>query len=112
MNKLNLDTLSEDELRVLNQEIVRRLQLMSFVRNKSKLMAFRLGDRVAFETDRGTKEGTVVRVNQKTVSIETVEGNWWRVSPSYLTKVATEADGIERQPSLFSIADGKKVNRP
>ena len=44
-------------------------------------------DRVYF-TNNGEKIiGTVVRLNQKTVSVDADNGGQWRIAPDFLTKV-------------------------
>ena len=101
--KIDLDSMSEHELRTLNSEIIRRLQMHSMIRNKSQLMAFRIGDRVAFDADHGTVEGMVTRVNQKTVTIQSDDGRGWRVSPGYVSKIASPAPTGSRQGYLFSV---------
>jgi hypothetical protein len=103
--KINLDSLSEQELRDLHLEISRRLQMHAFVRTKSKLMAFRIGDRVAFESDHGTVEGMVTRVNQKTVTIQSADGIAWRVSPGFLTKVVGSSGATDRPSNLVAMPD-------
>ncbi len=101
--KIDLDALSEDQLRQLNREIVRRLDVASCARRKAQLMSFEIGDRVEFETDRGVVSGTVVRVNQKTASIETDDGPGYRVAPSLLRKVINERSVYETQGNLFQL---------
>ena len=49
MKKIDLDSMSEAELRELNREIVRRLELYSHTRRKIQLMSFHVGDRVEFD---------------------------------------------------------------
>ncbi len=101
--KINLDALSEDQLRALNRDIVRRLDLANYARRKAQLMSFQVGDRVEFETDRGIVSGTVVRLNQKTASIETDDGPGYRVSPSFLRKVNVERTVQESHNNLFQL---------
>ena len=101
--KIDLDSMSEQELRELNREIIKRLQLQSFVRNKSQLMSFRIGDRVAFETDHGTIEGMVTRINQKTATVEGDDGRGFRVSPCLLSKIVGPAPAMRAQATLFSV---------
>ena len=104
--KIDLDSMSEQELRALNHEIIRRLQMHSIIRNKSQLMAFRIGDRVAFDADHGTVEGMVTRVNQKTVTIQSDDGRGWRVSPGFVSKIVNPAPTARRQGNLFSVPSG------
>lgn len=105
--RIDLDSLSESELRGLHHEVSKRLQVHALVRTQSKLMSFRIGDRVAFESNEGTIEGIVTRLNQKTATIMTDSGRGWRVSPGFLFKVVTETGREAQQPNLFSIMNTK-----
>lgn len=99
--EFDLDSLSEQQLRHLNHEIVRRLQAISAARRTSALAAFRVGDRVAFDADHGAVTGIIVRINQKTASIETDEGRGWRVSPGALSKIS--GSNTEVRTNLFHL---------
>ncbi len=109
MKKIDLDSMTEAELHMLNREVVQRLEFYSSVRRKSELMAFRVGDRVAFDSDLGSVTGTVVRVNQKTASIEGDDGRGWRVSPKFLQKI-TDSPNAHRdtQANLFQFPTSKR----
>ena len=98
---IDLDKLSEQELRHLNHEIVSRLHLIATVRRSTALAVFRVGDRVAFESELGTIAGTIVRINQKTASIDADDGRGWRVSPGALTKIVQNS--TEPQANLFHL---------
>lgn len=100
--KIDLNTLTESQLRELNREIVNRLKIFSFTRRKIQLMAFQIGDRVEFDNGREIISGTVVRINQKTASVETDEGPNYRVSPNLLRK-ANERPVQEFQGNLFQL---------
>lgn len=57
---------------------------------KTNAREFRAGDVVGF--DRGPRrggwiEGTVLKVNRKTISVRANDGRMWRVSPNILEKV-------------------------
>src|SRR3989344_8272931 len=99
--KIDLDSLSEEELRALNREIIKRLDFYSFARRKIQLMEFRVGDKVEFDTDHGTITGTVTRINQKTASIDANDGRGWRVSPGFLRKVGSAQQKPSTQGNLF-----------
>lgn len=99
MKKINLDTLSEAELRELNREIITRLKFYSETRQKVQLMSFRVGDRVEFDTDQGFIDGLIVRINQKTATIDADDGRSWRVSPYFLRKVANVSERPAKQMS-------------
>ena len=105
---IDLDSLTEQELRELNRQIIQRLQIHSLVRQKSQLNSFRIGDRVAFETDSGTVGGMVTRINQKTATIVADDGRGWRVSPGFLNKIVGEARPAVQQENLFSISTNPK----
>jgi ribosomal protein L21E len=72
--KIDLDSMSERQ-----QELNRK---------KSQLMAFQIGDRVAFEVAHVALEGMVTRINHKTATVNPDDGRAWLVSPGLLTKVA------------------------
>ena len=82
-----INKLGEDDLRYLNRLIVDRLKAFMHFRHKEQLRQFIPGDRVRFKTPYGEeKTGTVIRVNQKTVSVSTGESEgWWKISPGLLT---------------------------
>jgi preprotein translocase subunit YajC len=98
--KVDLDLLSESELRELNHEIVNRLQSMALTRRHQQLMAFRVGDRVEFEADFGIIGGTVMRINHKTATIDADDGRSWRVAPSFLRKVGRPVRDVSEQLKL------------
>lgn len=102
MKKINLDSMSEAELRELNREILMRLKFYSETRQKAQLMSFRIGERVEFDTDQGFIDGVVIRINQKTATIDADDGRSWRVSPHFLRKVAGAAERPAEQATLFS----------
>ncbi|MFP4155439.1 MAG: hypothetical protein ACOC00_08280 [Halothiobacillaceae bacterium] len=77
--------LGEDDLLYLNQLIVERLQLIAQARATSQMTRFGRGDRVGFQAPDGRLlEGTVLRLNRKTVSLVTDDGHRWNVAPGLL----------------------------
>lgn len=103
VKKINLDSMSEAELRELNREIVRRLEIFSLTRRKMQLMAFHVGDRVEFDDGYQIISGIITRVNQKTATIQTDDGRGWRVAPSLLRRVNNSRDVSEVQANLFQL---------
>ena len=97
---INLDSMTEEELRSLNREIVRRLEALSFARHKIALLSFHAGERVSFDADGRTIEGVVIRVNNKTATIVADDGRNWRVSPSLLKKSGPPTRDVSEPPSL------------
>lgn len=64
------------------------------------LAKFGVGDRVRFDAKDGQQiEGDVVRVSKKTVTVCSGDGHHWRVSPSFLTKVAGQPAPWEPLPA-------------
>ena len=87
--------LNEEDLRFLNRMIVERLKLISQVRATTLMVSFTKGDQVVFQAPDGRQvEGTVLRLNKKTVSVVTGDGHQWNVSPGLL-QLIQEAGDVE-----------------
>ena len=85
--------MNEDELRFLNRLIVERLKLIGQARSTAMLARFGVGDRVGFPSNSGERKvGVIIRLNKKTASIATDDGQRWNVHPGFLTP-AGPADG-------------------
>jgi len=87
--KIDLSQLTESELVDLNRRIVERLRMIRQVHAHVKMLEFRIGERVWFQTDARRVEGTLVRYNKKSVTVVTDDGDRWTVSPGFLQR--TEA---------------------
>ena len=86
--KIDIESLSYDELVALNHKIVARLKFLDSMRTHKEMMQFAPGDQVSFEPPgRGKQFGTLVKYNKKTVTIITEAGQKWNVSPHLLRKV-------------------------
>ena len=86
--KIDIDKLTEEELVDLNNRIVERLRFLAQTRAHSRMMAFKIGDRVRFQPDdRNPVTGTLVRYNKKTVTVITDDGHRWNIAPNFLKKV-------------------------
>ncbi len=80
--------MNEDDLRYLNRLIVERLKLIGQARSTVMLANFNVGDRVSFQAPSGQrKSGIIFRLNKKTASITTDDGQRWNVHPGFLTAV-------------------------
>ena len=80
--------MNENDLRFLNRLIVERLKLINQARSTVMLAHFSVGDRVSFQTNIGEQKiGVVVRLNKKTASIATDDGEQWKVHPGFLRPV-------------------------
>lgn len=87
--------LGEEDLLFLNQLIVERLRLIAQARATTLMTDFTKGDRVSFWAPDGRKlEGTVLRLNKKTVSVVTDDNHQWNVSPALLQLVQSVGDGL------------------
>lgn len=94
--------MSEDDLRFLNRLIVERLKLIGQARSTTMLARFNLGDRVSFPCVTGErKTGVIVRLNKKTASIATDDGQRWNVHPSFLARV---------EPGTIDVRSDKSPN--
>ena len=84
--------MNEDDLWFLNRLIVERLKLIGQARSTIMLARFSVGDRVSFQSTTGQrKSGVIMRLNKKTASIATDDGQHWNVHPGFLTPVGPEA---------------------
>jgi len=81
--------MGEDDLRYLNRLIVERLKLISQARSTALLAQFSVGDHVGFQAPTGEKKaGVILKLNKKTVTIRTHDGQQWNVCPGFLTPAA------------------------
>jgi hypothetical protein len=80
--------MNEEDLRFLNRLIVERLKLIGQARSTAMLSRFSVGNRVSFQSTSGAvKSGIIIRLNKKTASIATHDGQQWNVHPGFLTPV-------------------------
>lgn len=86
--KIDLTSMTEDELLALNRQVVERLKFLRQARAHAQMVEFQLGDRVSFEPEgRAPQFGVIIRYNRKTVTVLTDGGAQWNVSPSLLRRV-------------------------
>ena len=83
-----VETLDEDQLHALYHVVAQRLQLAQKAHALAAMSRFHVLDRVSFVHNGKQYEGTVTRLNQKTISIMLEDGTRWNIAPSLLTKVA------------------------
>jgi hypothetical protein len=82
--------MGEDDLLYLNRMVIERLNLLAQAKSTVELAQFAEGDRVQFTASDGSiKLGVVLRLNKKTASVRTNEGQSWKVSPGLLRKSDT-----------------------
>ena len=89
---IDIDGLSYDELLDLNDRIIARLKHLDAADTIDAMMKLSLGSKVCFDSGRhGMQVGTLIKFNQKTVSVLTGDGRRWKVSPQFLSPVIEEA---------------------
>lgn len=98
-----VDSLDEDQLHALYHVVAQRLELLQKAHALAAMSQFHVLDRVSFVHNGKRYEGTVTRLNQKTISITLDDGTRWNVAPSLLTKVA---DRKETALQLLRAVDG------
>jgi len=76
-----LKFLSRKELILLERKIKEQLSLKI-------MLEFKLTERVSFEYRGEEIKGTIIRLNQKTVTIIDDNGRHWNVAPSFLKKIS------------------------
>ena len=91
---IDIDKLSMEELLDLNRRIVERLKYLAARDTLEISKKFRVGDTVEFQSEDSTIHGLVIRINRKTLSIKTKEGQW-NVPPQFLKKVAQDEKNRE-----------------
>ena len=98
MSKIDIDSLSEEDLIELNHKIVARLRFLSQMRTHRAMLDFRIGERVKFRpSGRPDLFGVLTQYNKKTVTVITDSGEHWRVAPGLLSKAEpARADSSRR----------------
>ncbi len=86
---IDIDKLSKEQLLALNRRIVERLNYLAARETLEVSKKFRVGDTVEFQSEESTIQGIVIRINRKTLSIRTKEGQW-NIPPQFLKKVTQE----------------------
>jgi hypothetical protein len=74
-----MDTLDEDQLHALYQRVAERLQLAQRAHTLYAMSQFHVLDRVSFVHNEKHYEGTVTRLNQKTINVTLDDGTRWNV---------------------------------
>ena len=101
MDLRNIDTtriesfikgLGEEELRYLNRLIVERLKLVSQEKSTRAMSRFNTGETVHFTDIEGREKcGQILKLNKKTASILTTDGQRWNVAPALLRGIEDDA---------------------
>jgi hypothetical protein len=100
---IDINGLSYDELLDLNDRIIARLKHLDSADTLNAMMKLNLGSKVCFDSGKhGIQVGTLIKFNQKTVSVLTEDGRRWKVSPQFLSPV------IEETSSATNVIDLQK----
>lgn len=102
---IDIDGLSEDELRDLHHRVTERLRMIQQLRAHGAMLKFSIGDRVSFEAEGRRIVGVITRYNKKTVTIIADGGLRWNVSPGFLQRVVKVE--VEQE-----VGRGRPVTRP
>jgi hypothetical protein len=105
---IDIDHLTEHELVDLNHRIVQRLKFLESMHHHQEMMKFTIGEKVSFEAPgRGRQIGTLIKYNQKSVSIITESGQRWNVSPALISNVKSSAEN-DKNARVIAIDAHKK----
>lgn len=84
----DIDALTIEELEALNHRVVERMKFLDNVEAHTAMMQFHPGARVCFDSSKyGHQIGTLMKFNQKTVTVMTDAGRRWNVPPQMLSPV-------------------------
>jgi hypothetical protein len=104
--KIDIDTLTEEELIDLNNRIVERLRFLNQMRAHARMLKFRIGDRVMFQPEgRLPMFGVLTRYNRKTVTVITDSGQHWNVSPGLVRKADPPEGGAAGRPDVVDVGN-------
>jgi len=102
--KINIDELTESELIDLNNRIVERLRFLNQMRAHTKMLEFKIGDRVSFKPEgHPPVVGMLTRYNKKTVTVITDDGQHWTVSPNFLRKEEPPEKADSEKTNVFPL---------
>ena len=102
--------LNEAQLHELHYITGDRLNLFHKTKALFDMQKFKVLDRVYFDYHGEQKKGTVMRLNQRTISVTLDSGEYWKVAPNLLIKIIDEDDvGKEKVSDLIN--NKKKLGR-
>ena len=102
--RIDIDGLTEAELVDLNNRIVERLRFLHQARSHKRMLDFKIGDRVSFQSEgRGMVVGILTRYNKKSVTVITEAGERWNVAPQFLHRLVESSTAQEGNPTIVPI---------
>ena len=100
--KMDLESLKEEELIKLNEQIIKRLKELEAHRSEPLASQFKIGELVSFQQGEGREEAVIIRVNEKTVSVMTANYVKLVIFPELLIKTKSSTEKIRLlQSKLF-----------
>lgn len=79
---------TEEDLFAVNKAVIKYINERRRVAAVKESLKYQRGDRVWWNSRKGYKvEGTVIRVNQKTLTVDSDDGRGWRVPYTMVKKV-------------------------
>lgn len=104
--------LDEDELHALYHQLAARMRLVHRAKELYAMKDFQVLDRVVFHHASQRIEGTVLRINQRTISVVADDGVNWKISPQLLKKLGQEAEVEDIALALTKAATSKPRPAP
>ena len=102
--RIDIDQLTEPELIDLNNRIVERLRFLHQARAHTRMLDFKIGDRVSFQPEgRAMVVGMLTRYNKKSVTVITEAGERWNVAPHFLHRIVESSASQEANPNIVPI---------
>jgi hypothetical protein len=102
--KIDIDTLTEQELMELNHKIIERLKFLESMRAHAEMLELNMGETVSFSPPgRGELTGRLVKYNKKTVTVLTEDGQKWNVSPHLLERVTKPKRKVKRSGKIIAM---------
>ena len=102
--KIDIDKLTKEELIELNNKIVARLRFLGQMHAHSRMLEFKIGDRVSFQPEgHPIVVGMLTRYNKKTVTVITDSGERWNVAPSLLRKTEQSTRAVVRDDKVIPL---------
>jgi len=77
---MRIDDMSLDQLLALNEVICRRIDELQARQEMDVLSRLTLGQAISFETREGQVFGRVIKINRKTVLVQSEDNRQWKVS--------------------------------
>lgn len=100
----NIESLSYEELLELQQVIKRRLVYLESLDTTREEYFFKPGDEVFFaHPSLGMQSGTLLKYNEKTVTISTQSGQRWEVTPHLLRKKIVSSKNNMQRAKIISL---------